>query len=511
MKSRPPATPAPNWAIGGSCRPIQRPSAPSSKNVISQLLGAFVPVDFSDESAHNEGEARAVKTAKLMAQAAGSQPFLVLADENGKDPSRTANAGRIEHKHSLSPKQVGNLRSRESTGSRLRSSGRPGCARVFHHHCAGFVETPWEIEALLKVTDPELLGLCFDTGHYKFGGGTDPVAALRQFRDRIWYVHYKDCSPQRRAEAKGKSWNYFEALKHGIFCELGKGDVDFPAVTAELRKTNYNGWIVVEQDVLPGMGEPKEFARRNREYLERPADFRITQNFYGFTNLSIGVIGAGRIGKIHAENIARQLPGAHLAGVADVNSRPRRNWRSTRIAGRNCGEYPELLHGPGLQAVAICSATNTHADIIEAAAAAHGKHIFCEKPIDLDLNAFSRRSRRSRKPGVKFQVGFNRRFDPSFAKVREVSPPGRSARCTSCGSPAVIRRRRPFLCQSVGRHIPGYDHSRFRHGPVPERERSGRSLCDGRSLVDPEIGRAGDMDTCIISLRLAERRARHNR
>ena len=248
------------------------PSDPGSLNAELkkrnlQLLGAFVPVNFSDESAHNEGEARAVKTAKLMAEAAGSQPFLVLADENGKDPVRTANAGRIEHKQSLSPKMwniYGAGVNRVATAIKRQA----GLRTVFHHHCAGFVETPWEIEALLKVTDPELLGLCFDTGHYKFGGGTDPVAALRQFRDRIWYVHYKDCSPQRRAEAKAKSLNYFEALKIGIFCELGKGDVDFPAVTAELRKTNYDGWIVVEQDVLPGMGDPKEFARRNREYLK---------------------------------------------------------------------------------------------------------------------------------------------------------------------------------------------------------------------------------------------------
>jgi inosose dehydratase len=80
-------------------------------------------------------------------------------------------------------------------------------------------------------------------------------------------VHFKDCSASRRAEAKEKGWNYFESLKHGIFCELGKGDVNFPAVIEQLKATQYEGWIVVEQDVLPGMGEPKEYARRNREYL----------------------------------------------------------------------------------------------------------------------------------------------------------------------------------------------------------------------------------------------------
>lgn len=231
-----------------------------------QLLGAFVPVAFDREDAHAEGEERAVRTAKLMADAAGATPFLVLADDNGKNPTRTNLAGRIRPEHSLSAAQwqtFGRGVNRVAEAIKRQT----GLRSVFHHHCAGFVETPWEIETLLKVTDPKLVGLCFDTGHYRFGGGSDPVQALRQFRDRIWYMHYKDCSAAKRAQAQEQGWDYFTSLKHGIFCELGKGDIDFAGVTAELRATGYDGWIVVEQDVLPGMGEPKEYARRNREYL----------------------------------------------------------------------------------------------------------------------------------------------------------------------------------------------------------------------------------------------------
>ncbi len=231
-----------------------------------ELLGAFVPVDFVREEAHAEGEARAVKTAKLMADAAGPTPFLVLADDNGKDPTRTKLAGRILPEHSLSVQQwhtYGKGVNRVAEAIRRQT----GLRTVFHHHCAGYVEAPWEIEALLRVTDPKLVGLCFDTGHYRFGGGPDAAAAFRQFRDRIWYVHFKDCNPAMRVQAKEQGWDYFESLKHGIFCELGKGDVNFAAVANELRGTNYQGWIVVEQDVLPGMGEPKEYARRNREFL----------------------------------------------------------------------------------------------------------------------------------------------------------------------------------------------------------------------------------------------------
>jgi inosose dehydratase len=142
-----------------------------------------------------------------------------------------------------------------------------GLRSVFHHHCAGFVEAPWEIAHLMKTTDPNLVGLCFDTGHYRFGGGGDPLQAYRQFKDRIWHVHFKDCNPAVHEQSRTNEWNYFESLKHGIFCELGKGDIDFKAFADELKKENYAGWIVVEQDVLPGMGAPKEFARRNREFL----------------------------------------------------------------------------------------------------------------------------------------------------------------------------------------------------------------------------------------------------
>lgn len=232
-----------------------------------ELLGAFVPVAFSRAEAHAEGEERAVKTAKLMADAVGKAPFLVLADDNGKDPTRTKLAGRIERSHGLSGAQwkvFGDGVNRVAEAIRRET----GLRTVFHHHCAGFVETPWEIEALLNVTDPGLVGLCFDTGHFKFGGGDDAARMVRQFRDRIWYVHFKDSSPAVRERARQEGWDYFQSLAHGVFCELCKGDVDFPGVIAVLKVSGYQGWIVVEQDVLPGMGEPKQYASRNRKYLD---------------------------------------------------------------------------------------------------------------------------------------------------------------------------------------------------------------------------------------------------
>jgi inosose dehydratase len=141
-----------------------------------------------------------------------------------------------------------------------------GLRTVFHHHCAGFAETPAEIDRLMSLTDPELLGLVLDMGHYRFGGG-DPLEALKKYAGRIWHVHFKDMEPKVAAQSRQEGWDYFTSVRNGIFCELGKGEVDFPAIKAELDKQGYDDWIVVEQDVLPGMGSPKDSARRNREYL----------------------------------------------------------------------------------------------------------------------------------------------------------------------------------------------------------------------------------------------------
>src|SRR5690606_20594865 len=113
-----------------------------------------------------------------------------------------------------------------------------GLRTVFHHHCGGYVETPDEIGRLLDMTDPELVGLVFDTGHYAFGaGGCEALmAALDRYRSRIWYVHFKDCDPDVLHRAQAGNWDYFESVRQGVFCELGKGCVDFPAVTDWLRR-----------------------------------------------------------------------------------------------------------------------------------------------------------------------------------------------------------------------------------------------------------------------------------
>ncbi len=230
------------------------------------MLGAFVPVMLKDPASHAAGVELAVRTARLLAGVEGDLPFIVLADDNGKIPARTKNAGRVTPDLGLSDAEW-QIFAEGATKVAAAVKKEAGLRTVFHHHCAGYIETPAEVERLLAMTDPTLLGLVFDTGHYRFGGG-DPLEALKKFGNRVWHFHFKDHHPAVAQQSREKGWDYFESVANGIFCELGQGDVDFPAVIAELERLGYDGWGVVEQDVLPGMGQPKESARRNREYLK---------------------------------------------------------------------------------------------------------------------------------------------------------------------------------------------------------------------------------------------------
>jgi inosose dehydratase len=239
------------------------------------MLGAFVPVALKDADAHETGVAESLKVARLLADVAerggyAQLPFLALADDNGIDPVRTANAGRTDHEMSLTDEQwMVFARGAEEVARAVKSE--TGLRTVFHHHCAGYIERPDEVGRLLEMTDPDLLGLVLDTGHYTYGSGrNDPkivLEGLDLFAKRIWYMHFKDCHPEIADRARSEGWDYFEAIRRGVFCELGQGCVDFPAVLNRLKQQGYDGWVVVEQDVLPGMGSPKESARRNRESL----------------------------------------------------------------------------------------------------------------------------------------------------------------------------------------------------------------------------------------------------
>lgn len=237
------------------------------------LIGAFVPVALQGDATQiATATAHAQRTAELLARTAqilgqAHAPLLILADDNGSDLYRTAQAGRISTPCSESIlAQAGAVASQVARTVNQSS----GLTSAFHHHCAGIVETPSEIATFLAHTDPTLIGLVFDTGHYLFGSGqndTDLVAALTSLAPRLRLVHFKDCQPEIATRTRHNQLDYFAAIQAGIFCELGRGAVDFAAIARTLTTIGYQGWIVVEQDVLPGMGEPRISAAHNRDYL----------------------------------------------------------------------------------------------------------------------------------------------------------------------------------------------------------------------------------------------------
>jgi inosose dehydratase len=230
------------------------------------MLGAFIPVKLKDPQCHAAGIETAIRIANLLAAVEGDLPFIVLADENGSEPVRTLNAGRVTPEMALSDAEWA-VFAQGANQLAAAVKKETGLRTVFHHHCAGYVETPAEVEKFLSLTDPALLGLVFDTGHYRFGGG-DPLEGLRKHADRVWHFHFKDYQPELGKRAAAEGWDYFQSVRSGIFCELGKGEIDFAAVVTELERMGYDGWGVVEQDVLPGMGSPKASAQRNREFLK---------------------------------------------------------------------------------------------------------------------------------------------------------------------------------------------------------------------------------------------------
>lgn len=243
------------------------------------MLGAYEGVFWRDSSEHKAGLEKILRNARLLKSVADigdpeTQPFVVIADEHSRDMPRFTNAGRITSDLSLSRGDWATF-ARGVDHAAKAVQEETGLRSVFHHHCGGYIEAPWEIEELLARTDSRYLGLVFDTGHFLYGTGTNDgdlvLTALETFKSRIWYVHFKDCSQAIATASREHQRNYKQAIGAGVFCELGQGGVDFAAVTKKLEQLGYDGWICVEQDVLPGMGDPKVSAAHNRQYLAKVA------------------------------------------------------------------------------------------------------------------------------------------------------------------------------------------------------------------------------------------------
>ena len=215
--------------------------------------------------------------------------------------------------------------------------------------------------------------------------------------------------------------------------------------------------------------------------------------------IRVGVIGTGRIGKLHIQHLAQDIPEADLVALCSLDRPSMESLAEQFNVPQTIDDYTELLADPQIDAVLITSATNTHVAISQAAAEA-GKHIFCEKPIALDLAEIDETLAIVEEAGVKFQVGFQRRFDASFMRVRETVASGK------IGEPHIMRitSRDPapppieYIKVSGGifldMTIHDFDMARYLIG-----DEAVEIYATGAVRVDPEIGEAGDIDTAVIT------------
>jgi len=217
--------------------------------------------------------------------------------------------------------------------------------------------------------------------------------------------------------------------------------------------------------------------------------------------VNVGLIGAGRIGRLHAEHLVFRIPGANLVAVSDIVVEAAQKCAAEFGIPTATQDRRAIMENPDIEAVVICSSTDTHALMIEEAAGA-GKHIFCEKPIAHDLGEIDRALAVVDKAGVKLQIGFNRRFDPNFRRVRELVAAGK------IGQPHILRitSRDPapppieYIEVSGGifldMTIHDFDMARYLIGSEVEEVYVAAGV-----MVDPAIGAAGDVDTAVITLR----------
>jgi myo-inositol 2-dehydrogenase/D-chiro-inositol 1-dehydrogenase len=217
--------------------------------------------------------------------------------------------------------------------------------------------------------------------------------------------------------------------------------------------------------------------------------------------MKLGLIGAGRIGKLHGEIITYNFPEVDIKTVADIYTDQAKEWVEKLKIANLTSDYKDILKDPEIEAVLICSSTDTHAQMIIEAADA-GKHIFCEKPIDFNIERIRQALRAAEAAGVKLQIGFNRRFDHNFRKVREIVANGH------IGDVHIVKitSRDPapppieYINVSGGifldMTIHDFDMARYLSASDVD-----TVFAQGAVLIDPEIGKIGDVDTAIITLR----------
>jgi inosose dehydratase len=225
------------------------------------LIGGVVFRPFHDPAAWEEVWDASLRTCRSLV--AHGARHLVLIDSIS--PRRAPTAGRADEAEQMDAAEWAAFADRFRRVARLGADH--GLTVGIHAHAAGFIDFEPELERLLDAIDEDLLKICLDTGHHSYAG-FDPVAFLRRHAGRVSYMHFKDIDPAVKARAVANRTGFYDACAEGIFCNLGRGDVDFPAVRQTLLDAGFDGWCTVEQDCDPaGPTSPVTDARANREYL----------------------------------------------------------------------------------------------------------------------------------------------------------------------------------------------------------------------------------------------------
>ncbi|MEM5492012.1 TIM barrel protein [Hoeflea sp. AS16] len=228
-----------------------------------ELIGGVVFRAFHDANQWDDVMDGAVRTCKALV-AHGAQ-HLVLIDSIS--PRRAPTAGRASEAEQMDKAEWTAFRDRIATVAKLGAE-EYGLTVGMHAHAAGFIDFEPELERLLDEVDEKILKICFDTGHHSYAG-FDPVAFMKRHINRISYMHFKDIDPKVKAAAIASRTGFYDACGQGIFCNLGDGDVDFPAVRQILIDNGFEGWCTVEQDCDPLLDpDPVGDARANRAYLQ---------------------------------------------------------------------------------------------------------------------------------------------------------------------------------------------------------------------------------------------------
>ncbi len=228
-----------------------------------ELIGGVVFQPFHDPAAWDKVLDASVRTCKSL-KAHGAQ-HLVLIDSIS--PRRAPTAGRATEAEQMDAAEWAAFRDRIANIAKMGAE-EYGLTVGMHAHAAGFLDFEPELERLLDEVDESILKICFDTGHHSYAG-FDPVAFMKRHIGRISYMHFKDIDPVVKADVVANRTDFYKACGQGIFCNLGQGDVDFPAVRQVLLDNGFDGWCTVEQDCDPTLDvRPMDDARANREYLE---------------------------------------------------------------------------------------------------------------------------------------------------------------------------------------------------------------------------------------------------